>query len=42
MKELENEFNDLNKHQKDLKKVYEKTTSTRMDRFGAISNIDKI
>ena len=42
MKELENEFNDLNKHQKDFKKVYEKTTSTRMDRTGAISNVDKI
>ena len=42
MKELEREFNDLNRHKKDFKKVYEKTTSTRMDRTGAISTVEKI
>ena len=42
MRELEREFNDLNKEQKDTLKIYEKLISTRMDRVGAIRNIDKI
>jgi hypothetical protein len=39
MRELEREFRDLNKYQKDELKVHEKMISTRVDRAGAFRRI---
>ena len=42
MRELEREFRDLNKYQKDTLKVHEKMIQTRVDRAGALRRIDEI
>ena len=42
MRELEREFRDLNKYQKDTLKVHEKMIQTRVDRSGALRRIDEI
>lgn len=42
MRELEREYRDLNKYQKDSLKVHEKQISTRVDRGGALRRIDEI
>ena len=39
MRELEREFRDLNKYQKDTLKVNEKQIQTRVDRTGALRRI---
>ena len=41
-RELEREFKDLNKFEKTNLRVYEKTTSTRIDRPGTIRVINDI
>lgn len=42
MRELEREFRDLNKYQKDTLKVNEKQIQTRVDRTGALRRIKEI
>jgi hypothetical protein len=42
VRELEREFKDLNKFEKDNLGVFQKGTSTRQDRAGAIREINKI
>lgn len=42
MRELEREFRDLNKYQKDTLKVHEKMIQTRVDRTGALRRINEI
>jgi hypothetical protein len=42
MRELEREFRDLNKSQKDTLAVHEKMISTRVDRAGALARIREI
>jgi hypothetical protein len=42
MRELEREYRDLNKHNKDNLRVYEKSIQNRVDRAGALRRIDEI
>ena len=42
MRELEREFRDLNKYQKETLKVNEKQIETRVDRTGALRRIKEI
>lgn len=42
VRELEREFKDLNKFEKDNLKVFQKSISTRQDRAGAIREVSKI
>ena len=42
VRELEREFKDLNKFEKDALRIYEKQISTRIDRAGAIREVSHI
>ena len=42
VRELEREFKDLNKFEKDALRIYEKQISTRIDRAGAIREVSGI
>ena len=42
VRELEREFKDLNKFEKDALRIYDKQISTRLDRAGAIREVSAI